>query len=447
MPPTDHDDVVRALQSGRAGHGADHFDGGFDGSPRTRRRRAKGETRRARRQKLSAAPFLGSFGFLTPEPGRPENAELRGTLFLEDGTRFDGLGFGARGRKVGEVVFTTGMVGYPESLTDPSYRGQILTFTYPLLGNYGVPPAGARDRTGLPLLESEEVQVRGVVARGTTRPNHWSSSRSLDDWLATEGVPGVRGVDTRRLTEHLRSNGVVRGVIDVGEGSDPPSDTELAATIARAPGYAEENYMAEVAPRSPALLGRSRDPIVAVLDCGVKASILRALLSRGVAVLRLPYDHEVPARWDGRRVHGLLVGNGPGDPAELSATIEELHRPSTKALPTLGICLGHQLLALARGATTFKLKYGHRGQNKTICFSDGRALIVSENHGYAVEARSLKGTGLESWAVNPDDGTLEGLRDRSGRLLALQGHPEGHPGPQEAGFAFDRFVRKVKRAA
>ncbi|MGD0250307.1 MAG: glutamine-hydrolyzing carbamoyl-phosphate synthase small subunit [Thermoplasmata archaeon] len=372
---------------------------------------------------------------------------MRGTLFLEDGTRFDGVGFGAGARRIGEVVFTTGMVGYPESLTDPSFRGQILVFTYPLIGNYGVPAAGGRDRHGLPLLESGELQVRGVVVRGTTPPSHWSSTRSLEEWLAAEGVPGIRGIDTRRLTEHLRSNGVVRGVIDVTDAPDPPSDEELARAIARAPAYAEENYMTEVAPRSPVLLGSATDPIVAVLDCGVKASILRALLVRGVSVLRLPYDHEVPGRWDGRRVHGLLVGNGPGDPTELSATIEELRRPSTRAYPTLGICLGLQLLALARGATTFKLKYGHRGQNKTICFSDGRALIVSENHGYAVDARSLAGTGLKSWAMNPDDGTLEGFRDARGRLLALQGHPEGHPGPQEAGFVFDRFVGKVKRRA
>lgn len=380
-------------------------------------------------------------------PNRPEGAGLRGTLFLEDGTRFDGEGFGAPTRRVGEVVFTTGMVGYPESLTDPSFRGQILTFTYPLIGNYGVPRAGARDGWGLPVLESEEVQVRGVVVRGTTAPNHWSSHRTLESWLADEGVPGIRGVDTRRLTEHLRSGGVLRGALDVGALDDPPSDDELLRAIASAPGYAEENYMAEVAPKRPTLLGRHSGPLVAVLDCGVKASILRALLDRGVNVLRLPYDEPVPARWEGRRVSGLLVGNGPGDPAELEATVSELRRPSTRTLPTLGICLGHQLLALARGGTTFKLKYGHRGQNKTICFPDGRALIVSENHGYAVDPRSLRGSGLDLWATNPDDSTLEGFRDRSGRVLALQGHPEGHPGPQEAGFVFDRFVGKVKRRA
>ena len=379
-------------------------------------------------------------------PARAVQSALRGTLFLEDGTRFDGDGLGATGRRVGEVVFTTGMAGYPESLTDPSFRGQILTFTYPLIGNYGV-PANGRDADGLPLLESSGVQPRGVVIRGTTSPNHWESHEALDTWLREEKVPGVRGVDTRRLTEHLRARGVLRGVIDVGRADRRPSDDELARAIRAAPQYGEENFMAEVAPKRPTLIARRRGPVVAVLDCGVKASILRALLERGASVLRLPFDHEVPTRWDGRKVAGLLVGNGPGDPAELADAIAELGRPSHRELPTLGICLGQQLVALGRGATTFKLKYGHRGQNKTICFEDGTALIMSENHGYAVDPASLAPTGLDVWATNPNDGTVEGLRDGAGRVLTLQGHPEGHPGPQEAGFVFDRFVRKVKRRA
>jgi len=374
-----------------------------------------------------------------------DEPSLRGTLFLEDGTRFDGEGFGALGRRVGEVVFTTGMVGYPESLSDPSFRGQILVFTYPLLGNYGVPPAGARDRDGLPILESAGLQVRGMVARGTTRPNHWGMARSLPTWLADEGVPAVRGIDTRRLTEHLRTHGVLRGVVDVTAGGDPPADATLAASIAGAPAYADEPLVGEVSPSRASVVARNGGPLVAVLDCGIKTSIVRALLDRGLRVLRLPYNHAVPDRWDGRRVAGLVVGNGPGDPAQLAATIEELRRGSNRTRPTLGICLGHQLLALARGGTTFKLKYGHRGQNKTIGFADGRALIVSENHGYAVDPESLHGTDLRPWATNPDDGTLEGMRDVAGRLLALQGHPEGHPGPQEAGFVFDEFARKVRR--
>lgn len=375
----------------------------------------------------------------------PAPSELGGTLLLEDGTRFDGVGFGAATRKFGEVVFTTGMAGYPESLTDPSFRGQILTFTYPLLGNYGVPSTRARDRFGLPAhVESTGVQVRGMVVRGLTRPNHWASSRRLEEWLAAEGVPGIAGVDTRRLTEHLRTVGVLRGVLDVGPVDRRPSTASLANALRRSPKYADEPLVEEVSPEEPVLY-EGGGPLVAVIDGGVKASILRALLDRKLSVLRLPYDHEVPVRWEGRKVRGILVGNGPGDPANLTATIEELGRPSNRKLPTLGICLGHQLLALSRGGRTFKLKYGHRGQNKTVLFPDGRALIVSENHGYAVAPRSLKGTGLAAWATNPDDRTLEGLKDAGGRVLALQGHPEGHPGPQEAGFVFDRFYRQVRK--
>ncbi|HKV90258.1 MAG TPA: glutamine-hydrolyzing carbamoyl-phosphate synthase small subunit [Thermoplasmata archaeon] len=378
--------------------------------------------------------------------GDPADSTLSGTLFLEDGTRFDARGFGAIGRRVGEVVFTTGMVGYPESLTDPSFRGQILTFTYPLIGNYGVPPPNARDEHGLPkFLESERVQVRAVIVRGRTRAHHWQSESGLDEWLRTENVPGLVGVDTRRLTEHLRSHGVLRGVVEVRAGDARPSDEELHSAIAHAPAYEDEEFVPQVAVRDPVSYGPADAPLVAVLDCGVKASIVRNLLDRRLSVLRLPYDHEVPDRWEGRKVRGLLVGNGPGDPDQLGPTIEALRPSAIDGRPTLGICLGHQLVALARGATTYKLKFGHRGQNKTVCFPDGRSYIVSENHGYAVHADSLKGTGLEPWATNPDDGTLEGLRDRRGRILALQGHPEGHPGPQEAGFVFDRFAELVRK--
>ncbi|MCI4351966.1 MAG: glutamine-hydrolyzing carbamoyl-phosphate synthase small subunit [Thermoplasmata archaeon] len=365
-------------------------------------------------------------------------------MFLEDGTRFDGVGFGASTSVVGEVVFTTGMVGYPESLTDPSFRGQILTFTYPLIGNYGVPSTSARDEWGLPrFLESTELQIRGLVVRGLTTPSHWQSRRRVEEWLEESNVPGIAGVDTRRLTEHLRAEGVVRGALHVGETA--PSDEELARRIRQAPAYADEDYMAHVSVRRPAVYGEPSAPLIAVQDCGVKASILRAVLDRGFRVLRLPYDAPVPERWDGRRVEGLVVGNGPGDPERLTGAIAEIERVSKSELPVLGICLGAQLLALARGGRTFKLKYGHRGQNKTVCFPDGRAMIVSENHGYAVSPDSLRGSGLLPWATNPDDGTLEGLRDRKGRILALQGHPEGHPGPQEAGFVFDRFADRVRR--
>ena len=375
----------------------------------------------------------------------PRDSALGGTLFLEDGTRWDGGGFGAVGRRVGEVVFTTGMVGYPESLTDPSYRGQVLTFTYPLLGNYGVPRVDSRDEFGLPsFFESTGVQVRGVVVRGLTRPNHWGSALSLERWLSDSGVPGIVGIDTRQVTERLRREGVVRGVVDVHAPGNTPGEEELRDALRRAPKYEEENFMAEVTPRAPLWVGEGRGPAVAVLDCGTKTSILRALLHRGLSVLRLPAGSSIPERWDSQRISGVVVGNGPGDPAELRTAVETLRSIRERQLPTLGICLGLQLLALSRGARTFKLKYGHRGQNKTACFTDGRAFIMSENHGYAVDRSSLKGTGLLVWATNPDDGTVEGLRDERGRTLALQGHPEGHPGPQEAGFVFDRFVEQVR---
>jgi carbamoyl-phosphate synthase small subunit len=368
---------------------------------------------------------------------------------LEDGTRFDAGGIGRPGSRVGEVVFTTGMVGYPESLTDPSYRGQILVFTYPLLGNYGVPDPEARDEWGLPrFVESREIQVRGIAVRGVTEASHWNSARSFGSWLEAGSVPGIVGLDTRRLTEHLRSAGVLRGVLDVGRTDRArPDDDELRRRLGAAPRYEEERFMPEVSVAAPEFYAANGGPLVALPDCGVKASIVRSLLLRGVSVLRLPHDEPIPESWEGRKISGLLVGNGPGDPATLGPSIEALREARHRGIPTLGICLGHQLLALSRGASTYKMKYGHRGQNKTVCFNDGRALIASENHGYAVDPSSLKETGLAPWAVNPDDQTLEALRDVRGRTIALQGHPEGHPGPQEAGFVFDLFAEKVRRRA
>lgn len=370
---------------------------------------------------------------------------LRGVLLLEDGTTFSGTGLGHETSSVGEVVFTTGMVGYPESITDPSYRGQILLFTYPLIGNYGVRDIRSKDKWGLPAgFESQEVQPRAVIFRSTTSPNHWLSRETLHKWLKDAEAPGLAGIDTRKLTEILRSGGVQRGIVSVGR-TIPPKE-ELLRRLRAAPEYVKEDLVSEVAPSAPDMLhsGKKGAPLVAVLDCGCKASILRALLNRGVDVIRLPPGKEFPERWDGKPVSGYLLGNGPGDPVNLSAAIQAItDRPLNK--PLLGICLGHQLLATSAGAKTYKMKFGHRGQNKPAIFERplDRGFILSENHGFAVDGKSLAGTGLKVWARNPDDGTIEGLRDGRGMTLCVQGHPEGGPGPREASFVFDEFVSKL----
>jgi carbamoyl-phosphate synthase small subunit len=388
--------------------------------------------------------------FLTRGTQGPRSAPpaRSGRLLLEDGTCLDGEGYGAERTVAGEVVFTTGMVGYPESLTDPSYRGQILTFTYPLLGNYGVPDPNAKDAWGLPAgFESPEIQVRAALMQSLEPPHHWNSKISLPDWARRSGVPLLVGIDTRRLTALLRSRGVMRGIVTVGKKVG--SETELRRQLSAAPRYEEEDFVEQVTPRKPKRIacGKRGAPLVAVIDCGVKASILRSLLRRGVDVVRWPAADPVEERFEGRKVVGVLVGNGPGDPAMLHTVVSSLKDTQKRGVPVLGICLGQQLLAEARGGRTFKLKFGHRGQNKPAVFPDGRAYILSENHGYAVDPASLKGTGLVPWAFNPDDGTLEGMRDERGRVLALQGHPEGGPGPREAGFVFDQFVQKLRRSA
>lgn len=375
-------------------------------------------------QRAPDAPF--------PPVDHPPERSRPARLVLDDGSVFEGYAFGSESAVAGEVVFATGMVGYPESLTDPSYRGQVLAFTYPLIGNYGVPPRSDADP---PVgFESERIQVSGlVVATLSDDHSHWSASRSLDSWLVEEGVPGILGIDTRALTRRLRSHGTCPGRIEV-EGDD-------SAPVYRDPGSVD--LVAEVSCSEPRLYegeGTGPRPRVVLVDCGAKANIIRSLTRRGADVLRVPHDHDLEAE----KADGFLVSNGPGDPKRAESAIDGIRRLLSGTRPVFGICMGNQLLSLAAGADTYKLEYGHRGQNQP-CLEVGtmRCWITSQNHGYAVAGDRLP-DGWQEWFVNANDGSNEGIRHETGLFRSVQFHPEATPGPRDAAPLFDRFLEVLR---
>jgi len=355
-------------------------------------------------------------------------------LILEDGSVFEGISFGAEKSVAGEVVFNTGMVGYPESLTDPSYRGQILTLTYPLIGNYGVPKS-EEDKFGIEKnFESKTVQITAlIVSDYSFEHSHWQSERSLAAWLKEEGIPGLTGIDTRMLTKKLREKGVMLGKIEF-EGEE----IELSDPN-------ERNLAGEVSCKQPIMYkSGGSGPSIALLDCGVKNNIVRSLLARGCTVIRFPWDYNI---FDGKhKFDAVFVSNGPGDPKQCTATIESLRKAMEKEIPTFGICLGNQILALAAGADTFKLKYGHRSQNQP-CVLEGtkKCFITSQNHGFAVDEKSIP-DGWKPWFTNLNDGTNEGIRHKGKPFMSLQFHPEATPGPVDTDFLFDEFVKIAKGA-
>ena len=365
-----------------------------------------------------------------------------GVLVLEDGSVYWGRGFGAEGRVVGEVVFNTGMIGYCEALTDPSYYGQILVLTYPLVGNYGVPEY-IEDEWGLARwFESWGIKACGlVVHEACSKPSHWSSARTLDEWLRSEGVPGLEHVDTRALTRRLREKGTMLGVLEVS--SSGHSISELKAILARAEMPDSRNLVEHVTVREPAVYGSG--PRVVLVDCGVKHSIVRCLLKRSFQVVRVPYSYSASEILE-LKPEGVVFSNGPGDPSKLMHTATTLRELADEGLPVLGICLGNQLLALAYGGSTYKLRYGHRSQNQPcVDLRTGRCYVTSQNHGYAVDPRSLPPE-LEVWFKNANDETVEGLWGLEGRVLGTQFHPEASPGPLDCGFVFDMFARRVLHA-
>jgi carbamoyl-phosphate synthase small subunit len=354
-------------------------------------------------------------------------------LVLEDGHEFSGRSFGAAGPVAGEVVFNTSMAGYVESLTDPSYRGQILVMTYPLVGNYGVPAPRAHGTLARPY-ESERIQPQGLIVQAySDHYSHHAATRSLGQWLAQEGVPGLTGVDTRVLTQLLRKHGTMQGwLLPAGMSIDE------GRRVARSVEMSRDVFDA-VAPKQP-VTHAGGEIRVLVVDCGAKDQIVRSLLERQATVVRAPWNMELEPL--ARDTDAILIGNGPGDPQHLGALSQQVRNlMSSFPGPIFGLCLGHQILAMASGARTYKLPYGHRGINQPVQdLETRRCYITSQNHGYAVDEATLP-TDWEPWFVNVNDGTNEGLRSRNGRFFSVQFHPEASPGPRDTGFLFDDFLR------
>jgi len=348
-------------------------------------------------------------------------------LVLSDGTEFRGTSFGYRESAAGEVVFNTAMTGYPESLTDPSYKGQILTATYPLIGNYGVPEY--EETAGmLKHFESERVQVSGlVISDYSFEYSHWNAARSLADWLQENKVPAVFGVDTRALTKHIREKGAMLGKIVIDNG---PVDWYNPNRV---------NLVDEVSIKKPREYGSGRYRI-ALVDLGVKNNIIRNLIRRDATVLRVPWDYDfLQESYD-----GLFISNGPGDPKMADVAINRIAKAINRTQPIMGICLGTQLMALGTGANTYKLKYGHRSHNQPVFHHESeKSYITSQNHGFAIDMDTLS----NDWQVtftNLNDQTCEGIRHKEESVFAVQFHPEASSGPVDTEFLFDQFIEQVK---
>ena len=362
--------------------------------------------------------------------------KMEGLIYLEDGTVFKGKGFGFKGTAVGELVFNTSMTGYQEILTDPSYKGQIITMTYPLIGNYGI---SEHDN------ESEGIHAFGLVIKDLCdAPSNSNCIMTLDQWLADQEIPGVYGVDTRQITKKIRKNGTVKCLISTeGISISDARDKCMAGTL-------RGDWMKEVSVKEKTLLGSTAETDdkpykVAVLDYGVKRHILKYLRERNCDLTVYPYGtaaEDILAD----SPDGIFLTNGPGDPEEAVEAIEEIRKLISRSeIPMFGICMGHQLLALALGGRTYKLKYGHRGGNHGVYDKDTkRSCITSQNHGYAVKHESIILKGMEVTHLNLNDGTVEGMEHRDLPIFSVQFHPEASPGPNDSGYLFDKFIGMMK---
>ena len=369
---------------------------------------------------------------------------LNAMIILEDGSTYRGTGFGYPKTVGGEFVFNTGMVGYTETLTDPSYRGQILCMTYPLIGNYGVPSKSIKDGYGLPkYFESDNIQVSGLVVHELSNvANHRECHKTLDQWLYDEKIPGISGIDTRDLTKKIRIKGVMNGALSV---SEKQINTKTLLDTVKKTRYDGINFMSQVSVDKTIEYGdRSLEPIV-LIDTGTKYSIIRNILRVGYRVIRVPWDISF-SEIISHKPKGIIISNGPGDPKVCDITIETALKLFDSSLPMLGICLGNQIMALAAGGDTYKLKFGHRGQNKGCTdVNTNRTFITSQNHGYGVKSNTLDKTGFKAWYINSDDNTIEGIKHKSKPIIAVQFHPEASPGPYDCMHIFNSFKDLIEQ--
>lgn len=397
-----------------------------------------------------------------------KDEERKAVIILSDGTVFEGNGFGASKKVSGEVVFNTGMVGYPESLTDPSYQGQILTLTYPLIGNYGVPDYNIRDKWNIPqFFESDfrtikpddnisnydddespnGIKITALIVHELCKiPSHWESKLTLDEWLKKEKIPGIEEIDTRELTKKLRVHGVMLGILQVCEEGEEPNLEALKEEVKEIQDPNERDLVKEVSIKEPIIYDNNSKITIALIDTGMKLNILRVLLKNDVNLVRLPFDTTVDQVLS-YEPNGFFITNGPGDPAKCIKTIETIRQLiQEEKLPFMGICLGNQLFALSMGARTYKLKYGHRSQNQpAIDLETNRCYITSQNHGFAVDNDSMEGTGLKPWFINANDKTNEGIKYENGFAYSIQFHPEHSPGPVDAEYLISSYINSLRR--
>ncbi|MFT7184043.1 MAG: carbamoyl-phosphate synthase small subunit [Oceanicoccus sp.] len=357
------------------------------------------------------------------------------TLTLEDGTQLTGKAFGAFEETEGEVVFTTGMVGYPESLTDPSFKDQILVFTTPLVGNYGVPIEELDEHKMSKWFESLRIHVKGLIVSDYSEVySHWNANKSLSDWMKEYGIPGITGIDTRALTKKLREEGALLGKIHYEDTK--PSDEFYDPN--------KENLVAKVSVSEVHTYGEG-EKHVAIIDTGIKTNILRSFLKRETKITifpwnQSPFDYE---KENDMKFDGYFFANGPGDPERLDETVSIMKEAISQSKPVFGICLGNQLMGRAAGAKTYKLKYGHRGQNQPCTdLMTGRCYITSQNHGFAVDPKGLPND-WEVWFENTNDQSVEGLRHKTKPYFSVQFHPEACPGPTDTDYLFDMFVEML----